>query len=268
MEPPGGHREAAQPGADQHRVACGVGRVGVGEPVSAASGRARDRAGHAGPVRTDAVGRVALLEVGERPPVGHDVLHRLDVGRVDIGLVDVREHAVGDGEPDPRGSVARRADTVLAREVEVGERPRSTGGGGHAGGRGCGDCGGGAGEEHGERAHQRVAGNARQSPTCIRHSVSSTFGLRTYPPDRRRPRQVGRHTDLRYAAAGYRDAGRRVMERPRCAWTSDSEKKSRKCTARPLVRSKTWYWRSSTRTPLAAPRPDLRTVTSTGRRRR
>ena len=112
----------------EHRVPGGVGDVLGLDPVLAALRRRRDGARHAGRVglRLHRVGHVARLQVGERRPVGDDVLERLDVRVVDRRVVDVAEHAVRDRVPDLRGRVAGGAEAVLARQAEVGERARGS----------------------------------------------------------------------------------------------------------------------------------------------
>ena len=114
--------ERRQQRVHQEGVARRVGDVVRLEPVLPVLRRARNAAGHAGLVeRTDRGGRVATLEVGEGRTVRHDVLERLDVRGVDRRVVDVREDAVGDREPDLRAAVPRRPDAILAGEVEVGK---------------------------------------------------------------------------------------------------------------------------------------------------
>ena len=113
-------RERDQARVHHDRLAPRIGHVVGDDLVAAALGGARDAATQRALVeRLHRVGHVARLEVGERPAVGHDVLQRLDVGVVVGGEVDVAEDAVGDRVPDLRAAVARRADAVLAREVEV-----------------------------------------------------------------------------------------------------------------------------------------------------
>ena len=77
------------------------------------------RAGHAGRVGIEPVGHVTRLQVREAVAVGDQVLQGVDVRRIDGRPVDVGEHAVGDREPHLRAGVARRADAVLACEIEI-----------------------------------------------------------------------------------------------------------------------------------------------------
>src|SRR6185437_16643907 len=95
-----GPGQRLQPGAHQHGVAGRVGDVGGNQPVAVGRVGRGDGAGHAGRVGGDGVGHVTGLQVGERRPVGDDVLQRAHVGVVDGGLVDVGEHPVGHGVPD------------------------------------------------------------------------------------------------------------------------------------------------------------------------
>ena len=109
----------------QDRVGARVGHVVGDDPVLPARRRARDPAGHAAAVqRPDRRGHVPRLEIREGRAVGDDVLERLDVRVVDRRVVDVAQHAVRDREPHLRRRVARGAQAVLAREVEVGQRAR------------------------------------------------------------------------------------------------------------------------------------------------
>ena len=105
----------------QHRVAARVGDVVGRDPILAALGRGRHPAGHASGVgqRLGRVGHVARLEVSKGRPVAHLVLQRLDVGVVDRRVIRVAQDAVRDRVPDLRGRVARGAEAVLAREIEV-----------------------------------------------------------------------------------------------------------------------------------------------------
>ncbi len=114
--------------AQEHGRTAGVGEVVGDDPVAAALRRRRDPARERAVVEgADRVGHVAGLEIRERRAVGDDVLQRLVLGRVVRRVVDVAQHAVGDGEPDLRRPVARGADAVLARQVEVRERAGTVG---------------------------------------------------------------------------------------------------------------------------------------------
>ncbi len=96
------------------------------EPVLAALRRRRDAAGHPAPIqRGDGVRHVACLEIGERRAVGDDVLERFDVRVVGGRVVDVAQDAVRDRVPGLGRPVAGRAETVLARQVEVRECSRA-----------------------------------------------------------------------------------------------------------------------------------------------
>ena len=117
--------QGLQPAAHDHAVASRIGDVLGEDAIPAAPGGAGHEAGHTALVRRpDRVGRVPRLEVGEGGAVGDDVLERLHVGVVDGRAVDVGEDAVGHREPDLRGLVARGANAVLPRQVEVRERSR------------------------------------------------------------------------------------------------------------------------------------------------
>ena len=123
--------ERLEAGAHQHRRPGGIGDIVGDDPVAAAPGCRGDAAGERTLVeRPDRVGHVARLQVGERAPVRHDELEGLVVGRVVRGEVDVAEHPVGNGEPDLRAPVAGGPDAVLARQVEVRQRPRPVAGDG------------------------------------------------------------------------------------------------------------------------------------------
>ncbi len=139
--------------AQEHGRAAWVGEVIGDDPVAAALRRRRDPARQRAVVEgAHRVGHIAGLEVGERRAVGDDVLQRLVLGRVVRGVVDVAEHAVGDREPDLRRPVARGADAVLAREVEVRECARAVGGGpGRRGGPRDPGRGGGQRQQGGKR---------------------------------------------------------------------------------------------------------------------
>jgi hypothetical protein len=141
--------------AQQHGGPAGVGQVVGDDAVAAAPGGRRHPARQGAVVeRADRVGHIARLEVGERRAVGHDVLERLVLGVVVRRVVDVAQHAVGDREPHLRGAVARRADAVLAREIEVRQRAGPVGGGAgrRRGARGGGQRGErGDGQQHDER---------------------------------------------------------------------------------------------------------------------
>ena len=113
---PGQRRE---PGAHQHRVAGGVGDVGGDELVAVAGVGRGHRAGHAGGVGRHRVCHVPGLQVGERRPVGDDVLQGAHVGVVNGGLVDIRQHPARHRVPDLGPGVCRRAKAVLAGEVEI-----------------------------------------------------------------------------------------------------------------------------------------------------
>ena len=171
----------------QDRVRGRVGDVVRDDPVLAARGRARDLAGHAAPVeRPDGRGHVPRLEVGERRAVGDDVLQGLDVRVVDRRVVDVAQHAAGDGEPHLRGGVARGAEAVLAREVEVRQHSRPVRGDarGRASGARC------ACEKHAGRGGKRQNGQ----PPPWRQAAHSPKALTLHPgPRRAQPRAMKPH---------------------------------------------------------------------------
>ena len=150
---------AAQRGqarAHHHGRSRRVGQVVGDDAVAAAlGGGGHAAAERAGVERAHGVGRVARLQVGERRPVGHHVLERLDV-RVVVGReVDVAQDPVGDRVPDLRTPVARRADAVLARQVEVRQRARPVGRGAARSGRCAALRVSGGGGQRGERARDR-----------------------------------------------------------------------------------------------------------------
>ena len=111
-----------QHGPHEHRVPGRVGDIVGLQAVLPALRRADHPARHPGRVEgPDRVRHVATLEVGEGGPIGHDVLERLDVRVVDRRVVDVRQDAVGDGEPGLRGPIPGGPQAILAGEVEMGE---------------------------------------------------------------------------------------------------------------------------------------------------
>ncbi len=122
---PGQRRQA---GVHEHGVAARVGDVGGDELVAVLAVGRGHGAGHAGGVGADRVGHVPGLEVGERGPVGDDVLQRAHVGVVDGRLVHVGQHPAGDRVPDLGPGAGRGADAVLPRQVVVGLRARRPGG--------------------------------------------------------------------------------------------------------------------------------------------
>ena len=113
----------------QHGVPARVGDVVGLDAVLAVLVRRGDLAGHpAGVVHgLHRVRHVAGLEVGEGRAVRDDVLEGLDVGVVDGRVVDVAEDAAGDRVPDLRRRVPRRAQAVLAGQVEVRQGARTAG---------------------------------------------------------------------------------------------------------------------------------------------
>ena len=154
-----GPGQRGKPGVHEHGVAGRVGDVG-GDDLVAVLGVGRgDRAGHAGGVGRHRVGHVPRLQVGERGPVGHDVLQRADVRVVDGRLVDVRQHSARHRVPDLRPRPGGRAHAVLAGQVEVGLRARRPGR--HVRGRRLAPSGGG-GAAGGEREHGCERQAARQ----------------------------------------------------------------------------------------------------------
>ena len=128
-----------QPGVHQHRVARRVGDVGGDQPETVLGVGGGDGAGHARGVGGHRVGHVTGLQVGERSPVGHDVLQRAHVRVVDRGLVDIGEHPAGHRVPDFGSLGRRRAQAVLPGQVEIRWRAWRAGGGrGRPGRRGRG----------------------------------------------------------------------------------------------------------------------------------
>ena len=169
-------------------VPARVGEVVGDQRVLAVLGGAGDPAGHPGVVESaDGVGRVAGLQVGERRAVGDDVLQGLDVGVVDRRVVDVGQHAVRDGEPHLRRGVAGGAETVLAGQVEVGQRTR-TAGGGASGARSTRwserdqQCGG-----RGHRGDQNRGGPCAHGGACF-PNAGKTERPRSPRAESRRPR--------------------------------------------------------------------------------
>src|SRR6266516_3489896 len=68
------------------------------------------------------IGGIACLQVGEGAAICNDILKSLDVSIVYGGVVDIAEDSIGNREPDFGGRIASGAKTILACEVEVGER--------------------------------------------------------------------------------------------------------------------------------------------------
>ena len=75
--------------------------------------------------RLHGIGGIACLQVGEGAAICNDILKSLDVSIVYGGVVDIAEDSIGNREPDFGGRIASGAKTILACEVEVGERFRA-----------------------------------------------------------------------------------------------------------------------------------------------
>ena len=75
--------------------------------------------------RLHGIGSIARLQIGEGTAICDDILESLDVSIVNGGVVDIAEDPICNGEPDFGGRIASGAKTILACEVEVGERSRA-----------------------------------------------------------------------------------------------------------------------------------------------
>ena len=176
--------EQLQAGRRAHRgvhhdgVADGVGQVAGGQSVMVRRAGGHDGALHAGGVGVHGVGGVALLQVGERPPVGDHVLHRLDVRVVDGRFVDVGQHAPGHGEPDLGPGAAGRADALLAGQVEAGELPRGAGRGRDGSRRRALRGAGRDGRQPGDTDHRGEQGERTAAGGGTGHEDSSTSAAR------------------------------------------------------------------------------------------
>ncbi len=163
-----GPGQPLQVSVHQHGVPGRVGDVGRDQPVAVLDVGGGHRAGHAGGVGGHRVGHVPRLQVGERGPVGHDVLQRAHVGVVDGGLVDVGEHPARHGVPGLGGRPGRRAQAVLPGQVEIGGRAgragRRRGHRGGAGGRGGDSQSRQQGDAGGERDETASAYHERTPP--------------------------------------------------------------------------------------------------------
>ena len=80
--------------------------------------------------RLHGIGSIARLQIGEGTAICDDILESLDVSIVNGGVVDIAEDPICNGEPDFGGRIASGAKTILACEVEVGERSRAIRSGG------------------------------------------------------------------------------------------------------------------------------------------
>ena len=190
--------ERLEAGAHQHGRPARVGHVVGDDAVAAAPGGRGDAAGERTLVeRAHRVGHVARLQVGERLPVRDHELERLVVGVVVGGEVDVAEHAVGDREPDLRAAVAGGPDAVLAREIEVRQRPGSV-----AGRRRRRGSLRGGGEREDERRDDRTREQAtlQRSPSQNGAECIPAGGSR--PPDPRRLRRPAVMKPARARAPG------------------------------------------------------------------
>jgi hypothetical protein len=109
----GAAREGLEAGLDQDRRPDRIGDVGLGDPV--ASGPGVDLPVGEGPRVGDfhLVGGVIPFQVHERPAVRDDELEVLDVGHVHLGVVDLGQDALAEGEPDLRVRGGGRAQAIL-----------------------------------------------------------------------------------------------------------------------------------------------------------
>src|SRR2546423_457380 len=80
--------------------------------------------------RLHGIGSIARLQIGEGTAICDDILESLDVSIVNSGALDIAENPICNGEPDFGGRIASGAKTILACEVEVGERSRAIRSGG------------------------------------------------------------------------------------------------------------------------------------------
>ena len=116
-----------QPRMDDDAVTRRVGDVVADQPEVVSAVGARHPADHAAAIRrADHIGHVPLLQRGERSSVGHDVLDGAHVGVLDRRAEHVRQHAIGDREPNRRPGIARRPEAVLAGRVQIGGGARAT----------------------------------------------------------------------------------------------------------------------------------------------